>query len=136
MSDLDALKLTASERRALAMEATYRSQHQDDFRYQNPDPVERARLKHRWKAIADALHPDPWGAVMTTLVALLRDALTDDADATGAEVLHGLVGAVQEWLGQDGMGAIMYDAFASDPGRMIERMTGALKREAGRGLGE
>jgi hypothetical protein len=68
---------------------------------------------------------------MKTLVELLNAEIL----ANEGEDVAGLVGAVQEWLGQNGVGAIMYDAFAQDPGRMIERMRGALQREAGRGLG-
>lgn len=54
------IALTESERSYLAMHARYESDRQDDFRYWNPDPTERARLKARWREIADALHPDPW----------------------------------------------------------------------------
>lgn len=62
---LVALGLTEDERRVLAAKATYQANDQDDFRYQCPDPVERARLKARWQEIADALHPDPWGTAKT-----------------------------------------------------------------------
>lgn len=75
---------------------------------------------------------------MKTLVELLasadRAAWADNM--TDAEAVAEQVGAVQEWLGQNEVGAIMYDAFAQDPGRMIERMRDALQREAGRGLGD
>lgn len=54
--------LTEDERRYLAMHARYASGHQEDVRYWNPDPVERERLRLRWREIADALHPDPYGA--------------------------------------------------------------------------
>lgn len=53
--------LTEDERRHLAMHAGYASHNQDDFRYQDPDPIKRAELKARWRAIADALEPDPYG---------------------------------------------------------------------------
>lgn len=56
------IELTEEERAYLAMHARYASGHQDDFRYQEKDPVERARLKARWREIADSLHPDPWGS--------------------------------------------------------------------------
>lgn len=59
------LQLSEDERRVLAVKATYESTNQDDFRYQSPDPGERARLKARWQQIADALHPDPWGTAKT-----------------------------------------------------------------------
>lgn len=55
-------QLTEDERRVLAAAARYKSQEQDDFRYMDPDPVERERLRLRWREIADALHPDPYGA--------------------------------------------------------------------------
>lgn len=55
------LELTEPERAYLAMHARYESDRQDDFRYWNPDSVERARLKARWREIADALHVNPWG---------------------------------------------------------------------------
>lgn len=58
---LAALDLTDGERRFLAMHARYESNHQDDWRYQHKDPVERARLKARWRLIADTFHTDPWG---------------------------------------------------------------------------
>ena len=56
------LYLTDGEGRVLAAAARYKSQEQDDFRYMDPDPVERERLRQRWREIADALHPDPYGA--------------------------------------------------------------------------
>lgn len=52
--------LTTEERRYLAMHARYESDRQDDFRYAHADRAEGARLKVRWREIADALHPDPW----------------------------------------------------------------------------
>lgn len=54
--------LTEGERRYLGMHATYEAKRQDDFRYFDPDPVVRARLRARWMEIADALHPAPWDA--------------------------------------------------------------------------
>lgn len=54
--------LTEPERAYLAMHARYESERQDDFRYWNPDPVERARLRIRWREIADALHPEGTGS--------------------------------------------------------------------------
>lgn len=62
---LDALDLTTSERRYLAMHARYESQRQDDPRYCAADRTARDRLRARWRAIADELHPDPWGAPLT-----------------------------------------------------------------------
>jgi hypothetical protein len=53
--------LSDDERRYLAMHARYESNRQDDVRYWDADPGERARLKQRWREIADWLHPDPWG---------------------------------------------------------------------------
>lgn len=53
--------LADDERRTLAQHARYESARQDDYRYHHPDPAERERLKVRWRQIADALHPDPFG---------------------------------------------------------------------------
>lgn len=52
--------LEPEERRHLAMHARYRSSSEEDWRYWTPDPIERERLRLRWREIADALHPDPW----------------------------------------------------------------------------
>lgn len=58
LTDLD---LTDDERRYLAMHARYASEREDDPRYWDSDPVRREELRARWRQIADALHPDPWG---------------------------------------------------------------------------
>lgn len=58
---LEHLDPTDAERRYLAMHARYESNHQDDARYWHADLVERARLKARWRLIADTFHTDPWG---------------------------------------------------------------------------
>ena len=55
------LRLTEDERRYLAMHARYESQRQQDVRYWDADETARATRLARWKQIADALHPDPWG---------------------------------------------------------------------------
>jgi hypothetical protein len=55
------IELTEEERAYLAMHARYASGHQDDFRYQDPDPAKRAQLKARWREIVESLHSDPWG---------------------------------------------------------------------------
>lgn len=52
--------LEPDERRYLAMHARYRSNDEVDFRYQHKDPVERERLRTRWREIADALYLEPW----------------------------------------------------------------------------
>ncbi len=65
--------LTEDERRYLAMHARYKANHQVDMRYyiwgMNDDGTVKLRdtwpsrheRERRWNAIADALHPAPWG---------------------------------------------------------------------------
>jgi hypothetical protein len=52
------LELSADERRLLSYAARSESQKQDDFRYWHADPAERARLKSRWRDIAEAYWPE------------------------------------------------------------------------------
>lgn len=56
------LVLTQQERIFLAVRCRAEAGRQDDFRYWNPEPVERARLRVRWRQIADALDPDGSGS--------------------------------------------------------------------------
>jgi hypothetical protein len=73
---------------------------------------------------------------MKTLVEMLDAWGTgDDQGETDEEIRSGLVGVFQEWLGQPEIVPLMYDAIVGDPGRMLSRIQGALRREAGRGLG-
>jgi hypothetical protein len=53
--------LTDEERRLLAITARTQSNYQDDQRYREEDVVKRDQVKRRWRAIADTLHPDPYG---------------------------------------------------------------------------
>jgi len=53
--------LTDGERRLLARDATRRYEEQRYGATWDPDPGERRRLLLRWQAIADALHPAPYG---------------------------------------------------------------------------
>lgn len=56
------LALTEPERLFLAGQCRAEAARQDDFRYWNPEPTERARLRVRWRQIADALDPDGSGS--------------------------------------------------------------------------
>jgi len=53
--------LTEGERRLLARDATREYEEQRYGATRHPDPAERRRLLLRWQAIADALHPAPYG---------------------------------------------------------------------------
>ena len=77
---------------------------------------------------------------MKTLVEMLRVPSGDwplgEEGLTQGEVVAGLVGVFQDWLAQPEIVPFMYDAIVGDPGRMLSRIQGALRREAGRGLGD
>lgn len=45
------MRLSEEERAYLAMHARYESKRQEDFRYWDPDPTERERLRIRWLEI-------------------------------------------------------------------------------------
>jgi hypothetical protein len=49
------LALTEAERRTLAYAAQREAANEEDFRYWHPDPVERERLRKRWREIAGVL---------------------------------------------------------------------------------
>lgn len=53
--------LTVEERRLLARAATARYEAQRYGQSWDPDPARRRELLLRWQAIADGLHPEPYG---------------------------------------------------------------------------
>lgn len=70
---------------------------------------------------------------MKTLVELLAaaDRAAWDENQTDGEAVAGLVGAVQEWLGQEEMREVMYPPMSYD---LPWQVQGRLRTEAGRGL--
>lgn len=73
---------------------------------------------------------------MKTLIEMLNAQLpiSPPVDATTrAEIVAGIVGAVQEWLGQDEMRPIMYRDMSYDLAWQVQER---LQREAGKGLSD
>jgi hypothetical protein len=67
---------------------------------------------------------------MKTLYELLRAELRTD-ESNEPDLVAGLVGAVQEWLGQDGARHVVREGLVLGRGALE-----TLRIEAGRGLGE
>jgi hypothetical protein len=65
--------LSPDERRALARAAT-RIYEMQRYTYSwDPDPEKRQQLLTRWQAIADALHPEPYGPEQRALELAQRE---------------------------------------------------------------
>jgi hypothetical protein len=65
--------LTEGERRLLARAATRIYEAQRYTYSWDPDPEKRQQLLLRWQAIADALHPEPYGPEQRALELAQRE---------------------------------------------------------------
>ena len=66
-------ELTPDERRLLARAATHIYEAQRYTYSWDPDPRERRERLLRWQAIADALHPEPFGPEQRALEMAQRE---------------------------------------------------------------
>lgn len=78
--------LTEDERRALAYHVRSLSDQQTDFRYWHSDPVQRERLRLRWREIAYVLHDDGGADPARALDERIADAVAEATANPGTTV--------------------------------------------------